>query len=1191
MTQQTSSPLLPRLLTKLAPPRFKSNRLRRERLIDFLIENKDTRLTIISAPAGYGKTTLLADYVSRSVKPCCWLTFDESDTDPTIFVENLVLAISRIYPQFGANGQLLPRLVEALHDAATGPEVCSRLLINQIYTQIEGDFEIVLDDHHMIENQLQINHLLSFFLNYLPDSCRVLLSCRSFSPLNLTSLILRGEVVGLGTAELMMTAQEVRELLVDKYHLSINEQDVADLTQQTEGWITGILLGSRKVLCHLTNADLANQEYLFSYLATKVLNHLPTALQHFLLECSILEYVQVDFCDQLLEKRITQECLRECEQHRLFLTQVEPTLSNYGSAPAATGYYRFHALFRGFLLEQLQQTNPQRYRDLHYRAAQLFRQQGDMVQMMSHFLQTQDYEAISLALLSISEDQLKAGHSKSIESWLNALPAANLKAAPDLLLLKARALSLNGEFAPAHAVLENLKAALLDGSTALTSPTSFLQAKVFLWSGKILRAETRLSAAVEALEKALEILKATLDEPDQSKLKAEIYLELGICLGINGQYRQALDVLKLACLIEEESGSKETLAHIYQCLALAHNGLNEDEIGQQHLKTSLKYWQETNNLAGVVDVLIILAGVYLNQTEYGKATATLEQALEQSQKASYLSGQAYSLTYQGNVCLDTNQFETAQNCYERASQLAEQANEKRLSAVLCAYSAAALRATGRPDEAKAVLEKGMAFIQVSETDHSLLGEMLRLEQIGLVLDQNDLDGAEQLLSELSLHFAPKEFKRVLAIKTFLYARLLFAQNKHKLALDTLVQALTYSTQAGSRPILKQEALHALPLLYFAQARMGLQQPLQAVLGKLIKSLPIPPVQALTKAQSSRVVEQTTLVTPELVQPKSVSLIKLETVPSSGHDTLHRPTRAGAESSVAVAASKSPTSGTNAGVQVRRTVIAEKAVTDSTTLSGSQPNGQPLVAYAMGSPQVLLYGTAVSDWRTAKASELLFFLLDQPGRATRKEIIIEALWSEVDDPAQADALFRSTLHRLRKAISADWIKRQGDSYILTVDYWYDVDQIEQLMKQGNRLHSLQSQTPVSDKQQALECYRTAASLAQGAPFLSSVYSNWCVERQENLSTLQVELFLKQAELELDLNQPEAALAAIEKCLSLDKCNDAAHLLRLRLYKKQNNPTLLTQSYQLYCQYLDRELGMKPSREVTSFYSSSFQQLNR
>lgn len=1160
--------------------------LRREHLIDFLVENQDSRLTIISAPAGYGKTTLLADYVSRGLKPSCWLTFDESDIDPAIFVESLVWSISRVYPQFGANGQLLLRLVEALHDLHTGPEVCGRLLVNQIYTQITEDFELVLDDHHIVENQPQLNELIGFFLNYLPDNCRVLLSCRSFTPLNLTSLMLRGEVVGIGTTELMMTSDEVHHLLADNYHLAISQHEAAELARQTEGWVTGILLGSQKVLSQRTNPDFANQEFLFNYLATKVLSHLPTHLSRFLLDTSVLEYLQADFCNNLLDSVDALECLRECERQHLFLSRVEQ--SNYPgniNLPGGSNrnYYRFHSLFRDFLLTQLKQTDPARFCDLHYRSASLFKEQGDTVQMMAHLLQTQDYRAITVALLSISEDQLKAGHSQSIESWLNGLPEVTLKAEPDLLLLKARALSLSGAFNQAYSVLEQLEVSLSPAkinakNDLATAAHSLIQAKVFFWRGRILRSETRLIAAVESLEAGLAVLTRSgvplldLDAPTDPaavlahdaylKLRSEIYLELGICLGINGQYRLAINALQQARLIEDGIGSKEHLAHIYQCLALAHNGLSETDIGQLHLDTSLKYWQEANNLTGIVDVLIILAGVYLNKADYVKAGTTLQQAMEQAQKGSYLSGQAYVLAYQGNLEIDLNQFKTAQNYYQQAYRLAEQANEKRLLVVVSTYQVSLWRALGNLPQATAVLEQALNLLPVFETNHSLMAEMLRLEQIGLALNQSNLSRAEGLLSDLSEQHTPQEFKRVLAIRYFLKARLLFAQKKHKLALDALVIALNYSAELGGRQVLKLEAIHALPLLQFAQARLGGQQLIRTAIQNLLDSLP-------TIVSSA---DQPSAVILALNEQKPLAF-EAEALPRSA---LSPPAVHLDRAALPAPQPTGPTSN-----------LTEHLVTARTLLANIQPHEQPLVVYALGTTRVMVFGTLVQDWRTIKASELLFFLVNQ-GKPVRKELILEAIWPEVE-PTQADTLFRSTLHRLRKATSADWIKRQENTYGLNVAYWCDVQQLELLFHQGNRLNALNPQTPPAFKQAALECYQAAARLGRAGDYLNGMYSDWCIERQEALSALRLEILFKQAELELHLGLIDNALTTVGECLELDKCNEAAHLLRLHIYKNQANPTRLTHSYQLYTQALEKELGLRPAPEIKQFYMQALQQI--
>jgi two-component SAPR family response regulator len=253
----------------------------------------------------------------------------------------------------------------------------------------------------------------------------------------------------------------------------------------------------------------------------------------------------------------------------------------------------------------------------------------------------------------------------------------------------------------------------------------------------------------------------------------------------------------------------------------------------------------------------------------------------------------------------------------------------------------------------------------------------------------------------------------------------------------------------------------------------------------------------------------------------------------------------------------------------------KSAKNRTNTRLNQLGEQPLVVYGFSPAQVFVQGTQIRDWRTAKASELLFLMLDR-AKPLRKETIIDVLWPELY-PAQADNLFRSTLFRLRKATSAEWIKRVDDSYIIDVPYWYDAEQFEQLLRQGDKLSTV-------DKGQALESYHAATGLYRGV-YLENFYSDWCIERQEHLATLQIGGLLKQAELELQLNMYDEVLASVEQCLQLDKCNEPAYLIQLRTYQQLGKPSLLTHAYQNYCQTISKELNLEPSSEAKLFYTKA------
>ncbi len=1115
-------PLLPRLLTKLAPPRFKKNMLSRERLIQVFVENLDAKLVIITAPAGYGKTTLLADYVNRHIRPCAWLTFDESDRDPAIFVENLILAISRAFPEFNANTQFVSGLIEALRNTASGLEVCSRLLVNQIYSVIPTSFDLVLDDYHIVEDQPQLNALVSFFLNYLPDNCRVLLSCRAVAALELTQLVLQGDVVGIGLSELKMTPEEVFKLFTKHHHQPITEKLAEQLTSQCEGWITGILLDDSQVFQQLEfNKELIRQngkrEQLFSYIASQTLQRLPLELQTFLVESSVLEYMQANLCNQLLGIKDSAEKLRECERRRLFISSIEGDYTTRGTGKGET-YYRYHNLFRDFLINRLSSKQPERYFELERTCAELFKKEGDIVHAVNHYARASQYEAMVVTLLEVSADELKAGHGETLKSWLDLLPTSLLETQPELQIIKVQVLGLSGSFAEAYNLINRIQL-YLEGQL----PASLLKlAQAILLRGRLLRMETRYEQAIVALEQVIGLLD-NLEKLDNSALasdsfisiKASTLLELGMCAGMNGQFSEALNALFQAQTAFEGLGLKEELAQVHHCLSLAYTGLGDTLKRRQHLETSLKYWKEANNLFGQVKALINLAALYLGNEDYYQAELTLNQALERAMKGSYLSGQAHVRLYQANLLRYTNRFSAAYELYLEAQKLAERANEKRLVILIQSDIISILRALGDYSQAQLALEQALNALNSQPGRGSLLTNLLYLAQAGFDLDLGKYEEAQKLLELCSQYFTLREHKREIAIKRFLEARLLFAQGRHKLALEAVTESLNFCHELTNRQIIYYEALHAEPLLKFTQARLSRQTLLQEMLTRLLQRLP--------KAT----------LNPPLVKENQLNL--------------------------AVNAKPLPVSVEKASIKL------------------------PLMLYGLGVGRVLVHGVKINEWRTAKAAELLFLLADR-ARPLHKEIIVEALWPDLLE-AQSDSLVKSTVYRLRNALSPDWVKWERGAYSLALDYWYDVNEFDKLVR---RAYKLATTNQLAEQHKALDSFNEAVGLYRGN-FLEGIYSEWCQERTENLAALFIETLLKKAELEFNLNMSEACLATISRCLELDKSNESAHLLRLRTHYHLSDTTLLRHNYQQYCQIVSQELNLQPSHEITSFYISSQKEL--
>ncbi len=236
----------PVVITRVLRPKRRPDLLRRPRLLDFLHEHIDRKLILVSAAAGYGKTSLLVDFAHDSGLPVCWYTMSEADRDMRVFAEYLIASIRQVFPTFG---QRTETFLASAGGGNLDPGSLASVLVNDIYSDIPDYFVIVLDDYYRGEEE-GINFLLDTILQNLPDNCHIILSGRTiprFTPKGMALMVARREIDGLGTNDLRFDASEIRLLLAQHYNQHIPLEQAEMLAREAEGWIPGILLTTHSI--------------------------------------------------------------------------------------------------------------------------------------------------------------------------------------------------------------------------------------------------------------------------------------------------------------------------------------------------------------------------------------------------------------------------------------------------------------------------------------------------------------------------------------------------------------------------------------------------------------------------------------------------------------------------------------------------------------------------------------------------------------------------------------------------------------------------------------------------------------------------------------------------------------------------------------------------------------------------------
>lgn len=455
----------PLLTTKLYTPPPRPGLVERPRLIARLDEGLRLghRLTLISAPAGFGKTTLLSAWVAGLERPVAWLSFDESDSDPRRTSTYLVAAL-RTLP--GAQhlpapiGESFLNTVSAQFDARSGTLLIGEMLgslINEMAAL--PPFALVLDDYHLLENPY-IHEGMSFVLDHLPPSAHLVIVSRAEPPLPIARLRARGQLTELNVDDLRFTPEEAATFLQQVAGLGLTAEDVARLESRTEGWIAGLQMASLALQGSASRgpsssafitAFAGDDRYVMDYLVEEVLQRQPLAVQTFLLQTSILERLTASLCNAVTRQTDAQAMLDMLERNNLFIFPLDNRRQ----------WYRYHHLFAELLRHHLhRQMPPHDLTALHCRAAEWYEANGLAAAATNHALKAPDVERAVRLIEQNALETLRRNEIETLLAWLEWLAPEVLRARPLLLIMRAWIAIAQGQYDEAEGWARSAEAAL-----------------------------------------------------------------------------------------------------------------------------------------------------------------------------------------------------------------------------------------------------------------------------------------------------------------------------------------------------------------------------------------------------------------------------------------------------------------------------------------------------------------------------------------------------------------------------------------------------------------------------------------------------------------------------------------------------------------------------------------------------------
>ena len=427
--------------TKLSIPPSRAQLVHRERLYHRLDESILNKLTLITAPAGFGKTTLLSSWVEQQRIPIAWYTLDDGDNDPDRFLSYLLTALNAIAPHLK-----LTESTAALRQAQEASAIKSLLtfLINE-FQRIEEPIGVVLDDYHLIHDP-GVDQILAFLLDHLPSSIHLLLASRQEPGFSYAKLRASGQLLELSEHDLRFTPEEASQFLHDVMGLQISAEDTVALEDRTEGWISGLQLAAlslegRQDVSNFI-ADLRGTDrYILDYLAEEVFSSLPELLQSFMLRISIVERFNATLCDTLIDdwENAAWQAFDEIPmgssgvRSRPILEFLDS--SNLFVVPLdhERVWYRFHHLFADFLQDQLRAIYPQELPELHQRASRWFSSEGLITEAIQLALHGAEPEEAASLIEGQVKPMLSQGETRELMRWIEALPDDLLDHHPALL--------------------------------------------------------------------------------------------------------------------------------------------------------------------------------------------------------------------------------------------------------------------------------------------------------------------------------------------------------------------------------------------------------------------------------------------------------------------------------------------------------------------------------------------------------------------------------------------------------------------------------------------------------------------------------------------------------------------------------------------------------------------------------------
>lgn len=779
--------------TKIIPPRRRPELLTRRRLLDRLFDYLDKRLILLSAPAGYGKTSLLIDLVNQTELPCCWLTLDQLDRDPQRFIAYLIAALAERYPDFGGQSQALLREMKSFEQDI---ERLAVSLANEMYTQIHEHFILVVDDFHLVEDVLPIQRFINRFLQLVDENCHLVLSSRILSSLpELTVMVAREQVAGLSFSDLAFRFDEIQALLEQNNNVRISDEEARKLFEETEGWITGLQFSGSDVFRKNRGLVQLNPGFhLFDYLGQQVLDRQPRPVQDFLMRTSLMEEFDAPLCKTVLspyyaETQDWHGWIKKITQNNLFALPV----GSDGS------WLRYHHLFRDFLQDRFRREYPQEVESLLARLGKAYEDLGEWDKAHHVYKQLNDMTALVELVEHASLTMLLNAHL-TLATWLNDLPPSLLQTRPGLISIRGVLASMNDDLSEGLGLLNQAEQAFR------SNHDRFGLALTLTRRASVNRQFGDYQASLRDAE---EVIRLARTEDSLQMLYAEALRVKGVAHYRMGQVRQATQLLETSLTQYIRLKDQSNIPLLFMETGLIYSVTGKNKEAEAAYGKALEIWRKEKNLFLQANVLNNLGVFWHAQGNYEKAAMTYEEGFLYAQQSRNLRMEALISIGLGDLYAELEDFTLAAQNYKHAE------------------------------------------ILVSDSEDRFLLHFLMLAEVNLALVQNNLTQAHSLIEDIAPSIESSKSGYETALLDLARGRLFLQESDPARAVQTISEAELYFDEDGRAQEMVASRIWLAAALYKAGDVESARRNLKAVLEN--KSV-LPHVALLTARQTRRWLE-------------------------------------------------------------------------------------------------------------------------------------------------------------------------------------------------------------------------------------------------------------------------------------------------------------------------------------------------